>query len=159
MSLFDLAPSNKISTSQIRLALVTRKAEIMKLYNQFPNVVGEEFYESALAEIDAFLLYIDGSKEITVTKDSEATKHSAIDFTLEELQEKIAGLPTEGYFKREKDQLWYYFICNICDQKIVEAKYEMLDMMFDGEWRAIASIDIPENLNLVEVELRYLVLA
>jgi hypothetical protein len=156
MTLFDLPSSNRISTSQVRLALIYRKSSIMKIYKQFPLVVGEDFYNSAIAEIDSFLLYIDGSKQISVIKGEDPVA-TAIEFTISELQDKIEGLPVDGYFGRDKDELWYYFICN--DQKVVEDKYETLDMMLDGQWRAISSIGTLNELSLVGQELRYLVLA
>jgi hypothetical protein len=156
MSLYNLPQSNTISTSQLRLALISRKTEIMKLYKEFPHVFGDEFFQSSIAEIDSFLLYIDGSSKVQAIKDTEQNA-TAIEFTLDELKSKVADLPPDGYFRREGDSLWYHFICN--DMKVVEQKYETIDMQLDGEWRSVASVDQVENLNLIGQELRYLVLA
>lgn len=154
MSLFDLPKSNTISTSQLRLALVARKVEISNIFMQFPNVVGEEFYHSSLREIDAFLLFIDGSKTVTAMLDYGNT---AIHFTIEELQEKVKDLPGGGYFRRHGDELWYYFVCD--DNSVIDKFYETLDLLVDGRWQSLSYIDLPENLDLIGQELRYLVLA
>jgi hypothetical protein len=156
MSLFDLTPSNTISTSQIRLALIARKSEIAKAHQGFPNIFAEEFYRTSVKDIDSFLFYIDGSNTITAIKDTESD-FTAIEFTIAELQTKIDGLPLDGYFRREKDQLWYYFICE--DKQVVEQKYELLDFCLNGKWMSVASISTFNELNLVGQELRYLVLA
>ena len=160
MSLYDLAPSNVVSTSQLRLSLISRKTEIMKLYKEFPHVFEEDFYRSMIEEIDTLLLYIDGSTTVQVFKDSEK-KVGTVDFTIDELKSKVEGFPTDGYFRSEGNALWYYFLCD--DQKIVEHKYEMLDMKVDGEWRSVSLFDSTlvegEFLFLVGQELRYLVLA
>jgi hypothetical protein len=159
MSLDDLVPSNVMSTSQLRLSLISRKTEIMKLHKEFPHVFEEDFYKSTIEEIDSFLLYIDGSIKVQVFKDTE--KKSAIYFTLEGLKSKVKGFPPDGYFIVEGNALWYYFLCE--DQKIVENKYEMLDMQVDGEWRSVSLFDSTlvdrEFPFLVGQELRYLVLA
>lgn len=156
MSLYDLAPSSTISTSQVRLALVSRKTEIQRMRRRFPNVFSTEQVESIIGEIDRFLLFIDGSNTLTVERNDVI---SAIDFTLDELSGKVkdGNFPCDGYFRREKDQIWYYFICN--DMKLVEQHYELLDMQLDCEWRSVSSVDQAENLNLVGQELRYLAIA
>lgn len=153
MSLYDLAPSDTISASQLRLALITRKTEIQRINRLFPHVFEPKHFESMVEEIDRFLLFIDGSKEIkAVRNDKDNTS-----FTISELQGAVNDLPEDGYFRQEGNVLYYYFICN--DMKIVERKYELLDMFLNGEWISPAAVDQPENLNLVGQEIRFIVFA
>lgn len=153
MSLYDLAPSNTISTSQIRLALLARRSKIFSLNKAHPHVFSPEHFKSMVEEIDRFLLFIDGSKEIKVVRNDTYN----IDFTINELQDAVKDLPEDGCFRQEGNVLYYYFICN--DMKIVETKYELLDMFLNGEWISTAAVDQPENLNLVGQEMRFIVFA
>jgi len=121
MTLFDLTPSSTISTPQLRFALLSRKTEVMRLRREFPEYYPEEHYEKAMQEIDSFLLHISGSTLIEATcriggnkNDSESASHkqlqtSVVDFTIAELQEKVKGLPQDGYFRQEGNVLYYFF--------------------------------------------------
>lgn len=153
MSLYDLTPSDTIGTSQLRLALISRKTEIQRIDKSFPLAFETEYLESIINEIDGFLLFIDGSKEIKAVRDDK--DHTS--FTISELQGAVNDLPEDGYFRQEGNVLYYYFVCN--DMKIVESKYELLDMFLNGEWISPAAVDLPENLNLVGQEIRFIVFA
>lgn len=121
MTLLDLAPSSTISTPQLRLALLSRKTEVMRMRRDFPESYPQELYEKAMQELDSFLLHIDGSTSIEATcriggkeSDSESASRkqlrtSVVDFTIAELQEKIKGLPQDGYFRQEGNVLYYFF--------------------------------------------------
>lgn len=148
--------SDTISTSQLRLALLSRKTELMRINREFPHVFDTNHFELMLDEIDRFLIYIDGSKEIKAFR-GDSSYSSGPDFVLGELRDAIKKLPQDGYFRYEGRTLYYYFICN--DAKIVQREYELLDMQLNGEWVSPAEIDQPENLNLVGQELRFIVFA
>lgn len=121
MTLLDLAPSSTISTPQLRLALLSRKTEVMRMRRDFPESYPQELYEKAMQELDSFLLHIDGSTSIEATcriggkeSDSESASRkqlrtSIVDFTIAELQEKIKGLPQDGYFRQVENVLYYFF--------------------------------------------------
>jgi hypothetical protein len=121
MTLLDLAPCSTISTPQLRLALLSRKTEVMRMHREFPKSYPAELYEKAMQELDSFLLHIDGSTSIEATckiggnkNDSESASRkqlraSVVDFTIAELQEKIKGLPQDGYFRQEGNVLYYFF--------------------------------------------------
>lgn len=148
--------SDTISTSQLRLALLSRKTELMWINREFPHVFDTDYFESMLDEINRFLIYIDGSKEIKAFR-GYSSYSSGHEFVLGELRDAIKRLPQDGYFRYEGITLYYYFICN--DAKIVQREYELLDMQLNGEWVSPAEIDQPENLNLVGQELRFIVSA
>lgn len=194
MTLLDLAPSSTISTSQLRLALLSRKTEVMRLRREFPEHYPEEPYEKAMQEIDSFLLHISGSTSIEATcriggnkNDSESASRkqlrtSVVDFTIAELQEKIKGLPQDGYFRQEGQTLYYFFTLGVKQKgllsnspyydltdiflpapefsKAVRKEYPFVDK--DG-WYAIAELesDVDELSDelVLHQEFRFIVLA
>jgi hypothetical protein len=133
MTLFDLAPCSTISTPQLRIALIGRKTEVMRMHREFPESYPAELYEKAMQELDSFLLHIDGSTSIEATcrigaisetggeeKDSNSKsasrkqlRTSVVDFTIAELQEKIKDLPQDGYFRQVENVLYYFFTLGV----------------------------------------------
>lgn len=122
MTLFNLAPCSTIGTAQLRIALLSRKTEVMRMRRDFPESYSQELYEKTVREIDSFLLHIDGSTSIEATckiggkdNDDESASRkqlrtSVMDFTIAELKEKIKGLPQNGYFRQDGQVLYYFFM-------------------------------------------------
>jgi hypothetical protein len=59
-----------LSTSDLRLSLISWKSELMSLAVKFPENFDAAIVERRLARIDAALLAIDGSVSVTLTPDA-----------------------------------------------------------------------------------------
>lgn len=194
MTLLDLAPSSTISTPQLGLALLSRKTELMRMRREFPEHYSEEFYEKAMQEIDSFLLHICGSTSIEATcriggkeNNSESASRkqlrtSVVDFTIAELQEKIKGLPQDGYFRQEGQTLYYFFTLGTKQKGLLSDSpyYDLTDIFLPApefsevvrkeypfvkkdDWYAIAELESDvEQLSdelVLHQEFRFIVLA
>ena len=67
-------------------------------------------------------------------------------FELQELQDAILDLPADGFFDLKDDAIYYEFICDK-SFAINENNYETIDLKVGSSWVAIASIDLPEEIN------------
>jgi hypothetical protein len=202
MTLLDLAPCSTISTPQLRLALLSRKTEVMRMHRDFPESYPAELYEKAMQELDSFLLHIDGSTSIEATcriggdkqnggekkdNDSESASRkqlrtSVIDFTIGELQEKIKGLPQDGYFRQEGQTLYYFFTLRVEQKGMLDNSpyYDLTDIYLpapefsevvrkeypfvkEDDWYAITELesDVEELSDelVLHQEFRFIVLA
>ena len=70
-----------------------------------------------------------------------------MNFTLEDLQKAVSGLPPDGFFTLKDDVIYYEFICDKTFQ-IDDHDYETIDVKIsDTTWMAITAIDSLEEIN------------
>jgi hypothetical protein len=90
-----------------------------------------------------------------------------MNFTIEELQEAIEGLPTGGFFQLSLEcgapAIFYDFVISK-DFRVSFDNYETLDVSIGSGWQPITCIDSLEGFNKEIAQgqftrLRYLVLA